>query len=71
MQKSFITERASTSLNLRAVRNEKMIVRGFVIENETARSLDVLRVKSLNVLENVCCEVELYVVPVICSPICD
>ena len=48
-----------------------MIVRGFGSENEIAKVLDVVRVTLMNVSEQVCGEVELYVVPVICIPICD
>ena len=70
-QKSFVTEDVCKSLNLRVSRKEKLILSGFGSKNETAQLLSVVRVKIMNVSEMFCTDVELFVVPRICSPICD
>ena len=57
-QKSFITEEVSTSLNLRVIREERMIVRGFGGKNEMMRVLDVVTVKVMDISEKICGEIE-------------
>ena len=59
------------SLKLNVVRNERIRVRGFGGGDESPRNLEVVPAKITDIAEKSCTEVELYVVPVICSPICD
>ena len=70
-QKSFITQEVKNSLKINVVRNERILVRGFGGGDESPRNLEVVRAKITDIAEKSCTEVELYVVPVICSPICD
>ena len=70
-QKSFITERVRESLNLRSIRKENMIVRGFGSITEVLKKFDIVRVKVWNLSRTKFRDLDLYVVPFICSPICD
>ena len=61
----------SDALNLPVIRKEKIIVRGFAQAEEVLRSLDIVRLKVWNISRENYREVELYVVPFICSPLCN
>ena len=70
-QKSFINESLSHKLNLPIVRKERIILKAFESQKEKLRTLVVVqaRVFCINQPDFVLVEVELYVVPKICSPI--
>ena len=70
-QKSFVKREVSDALNLPVIRKEKIIVRGFAQAEEVLRSLDVVRLKVWNISRENYREVELYVVPFICNPLCN
>ena len=70
-QKSFLTEDAAKALNLHSVRKERIIVNGFGGKDEKLVCLDIVRVSVHNTQGVNCGEVDLYVVPFICKPICD
>ena len=68
-QKSFINENLSKTLNLPVVRKEKMILKSFESKNENVRTLDVVSARIRGLDNSASVEVELYVVPKICSPL--
>ena len=53
-QKSFVTEDVRETLNLRSLKKERMIVRGFGNKDEVMKTLDVVRVKLWNPSESIC-----------------
>ena len=70
-RKSFGTQKVAKELNLPSVRAERIIVNGFGGKQEKLVVLDIVRVLVYNTEGTKCGEVELYVVPYICKPICD
>ena len=66
-QYSFINEDICHQLRLPTVRSENMILKAFEMDSETVRTLKVVKVKLMG-LNNIWTEIELYVVPKICSP---
>ena len=70
-QRSFITEEAAKKLNLRSVRQERLILSGFGETGKKLDSLDIVRVIVQNMEGKKCGVVELCVVPFICKPISD
>ena len=67
-QYSFINEDIYQKLRLVTVRSEKLIIKAFESKSQTARLMKVVKVK-LKGWNNNWNEIELYVVPQICSPL--
>ena len=70
-QRSFITKDVIDALKVYAIGNEKMIVNGFGQTEETLRKFDIVRLKMWNIAKDDFRNLELHVVPFICSPLCN
>ena len=68
-QKSYINDNIRQQLNLPLLRKERMIIKAFESINEGSRVIDVVRAKIQGINKSLTVDVELYVVPRICSPI--
>ena len=68
-QKSYISEEIRNTLKLKSCRREAMIIRGFGSTNDEMKYVDVVKVVLCDILKRFSIEVELYVVPLICSPL--
>ena len=68
-QRSFINSHLREKLKLKTVRTERMIVKGFGCEEDTVRTIDVVCVKLRSLVSNKFINIEVHVVPFICSPI--
>ena len=70
-QKSFVTKEVVDGLNLPVIRTEKMIVKGFGCTEEVMRKMDVICLRIWDSSKSQFRDIEVYVVPFICSPICN
>ena len=70
-QKSFITEEVMRSLYLPLIGREKMIVNGFGDEEVSLQELKIVSPILWNMSQTEYRKIDLYVVPLICSPILD
>ena len=70
-QKSLLTQEVGKALNLRITRKEKIIENGFAGKDEKLVTLYIVLVIVHNTQGKKCCEFELYVVPLICKPLCN
>ena len=68
-QKSFIAENVRDLLGLKTVRREAIIVDGFAGKESSVKNQDIVKAMITSVSGDFKCEIELHVVPVICSPI--
>lgn len=68
-QKSYISEEVRDSLKLETCRREAMIIRGFGSTDDEMKYIDVVKVFMRDVSKEFIIEVDLYVVPLICSPL--
>ena len=70
-QKSFITEKVAGYLKLPCKRKEKMVVNAFGGTENQIVEYDIVQVSIMDLQGKKLGEVELYVVPIICKPICE
>ena len=68
-QRSFVTEQLRNKLKLQTLRKEKMILKGFGNKTEKIQTVDIVQVRVFSLKNNYYKDIELCVVPFICSPI--